>query len=131
MAKSIRHQEDIQQERNIQWCIGSNLPRKNTTNIMDRFRQMKIKVPRKIKKQIPQGPYCYFHLGSVITETEYYVKIKPCFFYRNLKMKDLPKQDKTSKKHPDEIVGFCGLLKDRLSIDDQVKDCSINCSYKK
>ena len=85
----------------------------------------KIKVPRKIKKQIPLGMYCYKYLGSVITETEYYTKIKSCPFYMRIKMADLPVQNKTSIKYPQSVVGYCGLLKDRLSIDDQVKDCSI------
>ncbi len=91
----------------------------------------KIKVPRKIKKQIPQGAYCYKYLGQVITDTEWYTKIKSCLFYKRIPMRDLPKQDEISQEYPDEIVGYCGLLKEELSIDDQVKDCGINCKYRR
>lgn len=94
-------------------------------------KRKKLRLPRKIKKQIPQGPYCYKNLGQVVTDTEWYIKTKPCLFYKNVRMKNLPIQNEISKEFPESLVGYCGLLKDALSVDDEIKDCGINCKYRR
>ena len=73
---------------------------------------MKIKIPRKKKKQIPKGVYCY---GSVSANPwtngilgAFGIRTKPCLFYN----------------HIDGLEGHCRLL--NCEITDQVKDCSIN-----
>lgn len=67
---------------------------------------MKKRLPRKIKKKIPRGPYCYTMLG--VSEDLMTINIKPCPFY----------------KHIGEVEGHCSLL--NSEIFDQVKDCAWN-----
>lgn len=68
-----------------------------------------MKVPRKKKKKIPQGVYCY---GSVsrnpLTDGVFGIRTNPCLFYT----------------HIEGLEGYCKLLKSEII--DQVKDCSIN-----
>lgn len=70
---------------------------------------MKPKVPRKKKKQIPEGPYCYKFVRELWEGKEYKgIRIKSCPFY----------------KHIDGLEGHCRLLNEEIT--DQLKDCSIN-----
>lgn len=71
---------------------------------------MKLKVPRKKKKQIPVGLYCYTPTSDfkILEGRQYGYTIKCCPFY----------------KHVDGLEGHCRLLKSEIT--DQVKDCSIN-----
>ena len=68
-----------------------------------------MKVPRKKKKQIPKGVYCYKATSGFMTfpNGNYGYKIKCCPFY----------------KHEDGLIGQCKLLK--CDIIDQVKSCKI------
>lgn len=70
---------------------------------------MKKRIPRKLKKKIPEGFYCYRGL-SFDWSTGIY-KIKPCPFY----------------KHIEGIEGRCSLL--NCEIDDQVKNCGIKRGF--
>lgn len=80
------------------------------------------RLPRKLKKQIPEGPYCYKHLS--IDPVTYNQHIKSCPLFKYIQMKELPTQDEISKDYPEERVGYCKWL--RTEIDDQMKDCGIN-----
>lgn len=64
------------------------------------------RVPRKKKKKIPKGHYCYTPMGVKYTEKGFpKYKIKPCPFY----------------KYVGGIEGHCSLL--NCEVDDQVKEC--------
>lgn len=74
-----------------------------------------MKVPRKKKKKIPHGVYCY---GAVSRNPwtnailgAFGIRTKPCLFY----------------KHVEGLEGYCRLLKSEIT--DQVKDCSIKLPY--
>lgn len=84
-----------------------------------------MKVPRKLKKQIPYGPYCYKGI-SFDTKTGIY-HVKPCIFYTNIKCKDKPVQTELDKEYPEHVDGWCKLLK--CEIDDQCKNCGINWKH--
>lgn len=93
---------------------------------------MKHRTPRKIKKKIPKGHYCYTNLYPIFDEDGNYkgTRIKLCPFFSYIKMKDIPKDstDKIMKEvsvdYPDEKIGWCKKI--NFSIDDQCKSCSIN-----
>lgn len=70
------------------------------------------RIPRKKKKQIPRGRYCYTFLEFLPDGLGY--KIKPCSFY----------------KHVDGIDGICTLEKKNHDIEDQCKSCGIKLEYK-
>jgi hypothetical protein len=84
----------------------------------------KSRLPRKIKKKIPKGVYCYkgIHFDS---KTGIY-HVKKCDFYTNIKMGDKPieLQDEIDKEYPEEYVGWCNWL--TCEIDDRCKNCGIN-----
>lgn len=68
-----------------------------------------IKVPRKKKKKIPFGVYCYGGFApNPKTNGVFSIRIKPCLFY----------------EHVEGLEGHCRLLKSEIT--DQVKDCGIN-----
>lgn len=84
----------------------------------------KFRIPRKLKKKIPSGPYCYKSLRvDPNTGTQY---IKSCLFFNYIMCKDKPeeKQDEIDKEFPNESVGWCKMLK--CEIDDQCKSCGVN-----
>lgn len=74
-----------------------------------------VKVPRKLKKKIPKGMYCY--------------SFKTCVFYDNIKIKDkrIETKDEIDLEFPNEYIGFCKLVK--CEIDDQCKSCGIKRFY--
>ena len=86
----------------------------------------KARLPRKIKKQIPKGFYCYEGLKYV----GYVYYVRPCPMFKHIKLKDLPidLQDEISDEYPEEYVGFCKFLK--YEIVDQCKSCGINEKFK-
>ena len=96
----------------------------------------KDKVPRKLKKQIPDGPYCYTLTGETSqvwnAEIQQFVTAyhsRLCPMYVHLKMKDLPAelQDEISKEFPEEWIGYCKLIK--LELTDDCKSCTIKRNY--
>lgn len=82
------------------------------------------RIPRKIKKRIPKGHYCYTPI-SIDPET-FNMSIRSCVFFKYIKCKDKPEecQDEIDKEYPEERVGWCKHI--RYEIDDQCKMCSIN-----
>lgn len=98
---------------------------------------MKDRIPRKLKKKIPKGVYCYTYGKTTFDpETGYYsgYTTKPCHFYTCIKMKDIPKESEDqimkelSVEYPEETIGWCKMLK--YSIDDQCKNCSIKRNHR-
>lgn len=81
------------------------------------------KLPRKIKKQVPKGMYCYTGL-KYDWKTHIY-HIRPCPFYTHIMLKEKPLaiQDEIDKKYPNEWTGWCKFL--QYEIDDQCKSCRI------
>lgn len=73
--------------------------------------EKKYKIPRKKKKKIPVGMYCYTPTSGfkVLKDGRYGYTIKSCPFYKN---------------DGDGLCGKCYLLKS--TVVDQVKDCGIN-----
>lgn len=64
-----------------------------------------MRIPRKKKKKIPVGHYCYTPVEFPSEKTGWAYKIKPCPFY----------------KHKEGLYGHCSLLNSEIT--DQVKDC--------
>lgn len=87
----------------------------------------KFRIPRKLKKKIPEGLYCYKGIKMDWNTGVY--QVEPCHFYANIKMKEKPEemQDEIDKEYPEEIIGFCKYLK--CEIDDQCKSCGINRGF--
>lgn len=76
---------------------------------------MKSRLPRKKKKEIPAGPYCYVPTSDYQTfeDGSRGFTIKSCRFYES---------------RPDDGIytGHCRFLKSEII--DQVKDCGVNCN---
>lgn len=97
---------------------------------------MKRRVPRKIKKKIPKGLYCYTPTSGFkkFKSGEYGYSIRLCPMYSYQKRGDildyldpwcfeyLQDEPEDSKEFLDEFVGFCKFIK--CEIDDQCKSCS-------
>lgn len=64
-----------------------------------------MRIPRKKKKKIPKGVYCYTPKGIVWKENTFIYKVKLCPFY----------------KHMDGLEGHCSLFK--YEVIDQCKIC--------
>ena len=88
---------------------------------------MKRRIPRKLKKKIPKGLYCY-QLVSFDRNT-CKSKIKPCVFYTSIKCKEKPihLQNEIDLEFPEEYIGWCKLIK--YEIDDQCKSCGIRRKF--
>lgn len=67
-----------------------------------------MRVPRKLKKKIPKGVYCYSPKEFPSEKTNWVYKINPCLFY----------------KHYEGIEGYCKLT--QYGVEDQCKSCGIN-----
>ncbi len=74
-----------------------------------------MKLPRKKKKQIPKGVYCYTATSGFkkMKDGQYGYSIKCCPFFRG---------------SGDGLIGCCTLLKSE-EVMDQVKDCGINRKF--
>ena len=96
----------------------------------------KNRIPRKLKKKIPEGVYCYTFTGKTVQKwnEEYKMflpayKTNPCPFYTAIQAKNKPEQDEIDKEYPEEWVGWCKYIK--YEIDDQCKMCSIKSKLNK
>lgn len=100
----------------------------------------KSRIPRKLKKKIPKGIYCYNGI-KMDWKTGIY-KIEPCPFLGHIKIRDLIliENNLDNKEIAEEIVeekekeeflnytvGFCKFLK--CEIDDQCKSCSLKKDF--
>lgn len=70
-----------------------------------------MKIPRKAKKRIPAGLYCYRPIKAPCKENNYVYKVKNCPFH----------------KHIEDIEGKCKWLNN--TVEDQVKDCGIKVDF--
>ncbi len=85
-----------------------------------------MKIPRKKKKQIPIGLYCYTPIGFDWSTGIYH--IKTCPFYGHIKIKDIPvnqrpkwMDDEYVKEYGDKEESWCRLVK--TDVMDQCKSC--------
>jgi len=83
-----------------------------------------MKVPRKVKKQIPEGIYCYTGISFDIETGIYHIKSCPQFKYIKASEKPEEYQDEIDLEFPDYKIGWCKLL--NSEIDDPCKSCGIN-----
>jgi len=85
------------------------------------------RVPRKLKKQIPVGVYCYKQTSGFkkLKDGRLGYTIEPCVFYKNVQCKDKPEklQDEIDREYPEEWIGWCKLIKH--GVDDQCKSCGL------
>ena len=100
------------------------------------------RIPRKIKKQIPTGFYCYTPTSGFKKfkdgEYGYSIKLCPMFSYRKRAdiiehldewvFEYLEDEPEATKEIMDEPVGFCKLVK--REIDDQCKSCGLKYGIK-
>jgi hypothetical protein len=86
-----------------------------------------MKIPRKKKKQIPEGVYCYTSTSGFkeLSAGKWGYTIKLCDFYSNVKIKELQPQDRPEwiKDNEDYVISWCKLVK--REIDDQCKSCGL------
>jgi hypothetical protein len=96
-----------------------------------------VRIPRKKKKQIPEGFYCYTHTGKTYQIWSEECKTflpsfgtKSCPFYGSIKLKDISKEDRPNwmsegyiKKYSETDMPWCRLI--RTDVDDRCKSCSI------
>ena len=82
----------------------------------------KNRIPRKLKKQIPVGHYCYKGLKFDLATGIYH--IKPCPFYGHIKIGDMPVEEhmeEWKEEFKEETQEWCRLIK--YEIIDQCKSC--------
>jgi hypothetical protein len=92
--------------------------------------EKKYRIPRKIKKKIPVGHYCYtidYDRNKIEPIDGYWVKT--CPFFKHIKLKDKPlnKQDDIDLEYPEEFCGWCTL--EKWEVDDQCKCCGSRIQY--
>lgn len=95
------------------------------------------RVPRKIKKQIPTGMYCYTPTSGFgkMKDGKFGYSIKVCPMYKSKSRKDvidyldewvfeyLEEEPEEAEEFLNEHIGFCKLIK--YEIDDQCKSCGL------
>lgn len=89
---------------------------------------MKSRIPRKKKKQIPVGVYCYTGIKFDMNTGIYHIKL--CPFYTHIKIKDIPLENWPKWMDEEHIQEFgekdeswCKLVK--TDIIDQCKSCGL------
>ena len=89
-----------------------------------------MRIPRKQKKKIPKGHYCYTYLKEIITESGDYggYTIKLCPYLKYIPIKNMtPKpswmDEEFVKEYGEVKEGWCSLVK--CEIEDQCKSCGI------
>lgn len=96
------------------------------------MKEEKFRVPRKLKKKIPKGLYCYTGINFDYSTGIYHTK--PCPFFEYKKHKDIPinqrpdwMDDEYVAEFGEESDGWCKLLK--FDIDDQCKSCGLKTNF--
>ena len=96
------------------------------------------RIPRKKKKQIPDGFYCYKPTSGFkeFKDGSWGFTTKVCPFYTNIKIKDIPipnrpkwMDDDYVNEFGDEFESWCKLIKS--DITDQCKSCGIKVDFKR
>jgi hypothetical protein len=89
----------------------------------------KYRVPRKIKKKIPKGVYCYEYVRAKYSENGNWTgyETKPCPYGKYIQLKDSTSAkyhtEEELKEYGHELVDYCKIAK--CEIDDQCKMCGI------
>ena len=95
----------------------------------------KYRVPRKIKKKIPKGVYCYEYLEPILSKEGNWkgYRTKPCPFSKWIPIKDSPTASEYTKEEledfGDETISYCKIAE--CEIDDQCKMCGIKDGFDK
>lgn len=96
-----------------------------------------MKIPRKKKKQIPEGLYCYKATSGFkkFKDGSYGYSIKQCKFLSSIKIKDIPLNNRPQwmdeefvREFGEDYEMWCKLVK--TDILDQCKSCGIKCNIK-
>jgi hypothetical protein len=97
----------------------------------------KFRIPRKLKKKIPKGLYCYTPTSGFqkFPDGTWGYKIKLCPFYGHIKLKDWPVKSRP-KYMDDEFIqefgeqneSWCKLVK--WDVMDQCKSCGVKYDLK-
>lgn len=91
-----------------------------------------MKIPRKKKKQIPEGLYCYTPTSGFkkFPDGTWGYSIKLCPFYSQIKIINIPEKyrpkwmdDEYLKEYGDEYESWCKLVK--TDVTDQCKSCGL------
>ncbi len=87
----------------------------------------KFRIPRKLKKKIPVGLYCYTPRRFDLSTGIYYIDL--CYFYNTINREEKPESLKKEedREFPEESIGWCNLIKGE--IDDQCKNCGIKYRF--
>lgn len=92
------------------------------------------KIPRKLKKKIPKGFYCYTPIMYDWTTGIYHIEL--CPFYGHIKLKEIPinqrpkwMDDEYVNEYGNKMESWCRLVK--TDIEDQCKSCGIKLDLKK
>ncbi len=83
------------------------------------------RVPRKLKKQIPVGVYCYKGISHDVNTGIY--KVKHCVFSSSIKIKDKPIIEDYEKEFLEETIHWCKLVK--TEPEDSCKSCGIKYGF--
>jgi len=90
------------------------------------------RIPRKKKKEIPEGFYCYKATSGFkdLGKGKWGFTVKECNFYQRIKIEDIPENNRPhwmDDEYIDEFkgntMGWCKLIKS--NIDDQCKSCGL------
>ena len=90
------------------------------------------RIPRKKKKGIPEGFYCYKATSGFkdLGKGKWGFTIKECNFYSRIKIQDIIEENRPHwmdqeyvDKFKENTLGWCKLIKG--SIDDQCKSCGL------
>ena len=86
----------------------------------------KWRIPRKIKKRIPKGRYCYGFIGPI----SWNAKVWYCDYHVDIKIKDVPNKEYVKdliEEYGEEKVEYCKIL--GCLIDDSCKGCGTKLKY--
>ena len=91
-----------------------------------------MRIPRKKKKKVPVGPYCYTPLTGykILPNGKYGFEAKLCDFYTCIRIEDVPEHLRPrwmDQEYVDEFkneqIGWCRLVKE--DVEDQCKSCGL------
>jgi hypothetical protein len=90
------------------------------------------RIPRKLKKKIPVGLYCYEPTSGFMQfpNGQWGFKVRLCPFYTTIKLKDWPEETRPNymdgeymKEFGEENESWCKLVK--WDVTDQCKSCGL------
>lgn len=87
------------------------------------IKQSKIRLPRKLKKKIPEGHYCYTMLNRYLSKDgklKFKIKLCPMYFRNELGLGDCKYLVQVTNK-------LNGMIDIDFLLHDQCKSCSFKC----